>query len=336
MTFQNLIQEIDAGKFAPVYYLYGVEDYFIDRVVGKLEEKVLNPSEAAFNKEVYYGRETQLAKVLNACRSFPVMANRRLVLVKEAQQVNKKDWDRLTEYLKAPVPTTTLILAFKGKNAGLPKAVMKEKHPSVVEYHAKKLYENDIQQWAATLLQEKGVEAEPGIPAILTANLGTNISLIDNELDKMLIYLQATKQQVLKKDFVFEMINVDKEFNVFELIQALSTKNRYRAQMIIDRLTQNTKINPAVLTLSALFRFFDNLALVHSYQLRDPNSIKHQLKVNYYAAKDYAAAKEKYSIGQTYRNIRLIQEADQAMKGIVATQMGQRHVLKTLVWELVR
>ncbi|MEM9721555.1 MAG: DNA polymerase III subunit delta, partial [Bacteroidota bacterium] len=313
MTFQNLIQQIDSGNFAPLYYLHGVEGYFIDKVVAKLEEKVLSPSEAAFNKEVYYGSETQLAKVLNACQSFPVMANRRLILVKEAQQVSKKEWDRLSSYLKAPIPTSTLVIAFKGKNAGLPKAIAAGKHPSVVEYHAKKLYENDIQKWVSTLLQEKGVESEPGIPAILTSNLGTNISLIDNELDKMLIYLKATNQQVLRKDFVFEMINVDKEFNVFELIQALSIKNRYRAHMIIDRLTQNTKINPPVLTLSALFRFFDNLALVHSHKLRDPNSIKHQLKVNYYAARDYSAAKEKYSLGQTYRNIRLIQEADQAL-----------------------
>ena len=336
MTFQQIQQQIEGGKFAPVYYLHGVEGYFIDKLVGLLEEKVLNPSEEAFNKEVFYGNSIQLAKVINSCKSFPMMANHRLVMLKEAQQVQKKEWDRLVDYVKAPSASTVLVLAFKGRNTGLSKSCEKALSSACVNYHAKKLYENDIQKWVQTMMQEKAIEADPGIPAILTSNLGTNISLIENELDKMLIYLKATGQSQLRKDFVFDMINVDKEFNVFELIQALSQKNRYRAHLIIDRLTQNAKINPPVLTLNALFRFFDHLALVHTYKLRDPNAIKHQLKVNYYAAKDYAAAKEKYSLGQTYRNIRLIQETDQALKGLISTQMGDRHLLKTLVWELVR
>ena len=336
MTFQQIQQQVKEGKFAPLYYLHGEEGYFIDKLVNLLEEKVLNPSEAAFNKEVFYGNATQMAKVLNACKSFPVMANQRLVLIKEAQQIGKKEWDRLAEYVKAPTTSTVLVIAFKGRGNSLPKSLVSSMSRACVNYHAKKLYDNDIQQWITSFLQEKNIQSDPGIPTILTTNLGTHISLIENELNKMLIYLQATGKNQLTKDFVFEMINVDKEFNVFELIQALSHKNRYRAHLIIDRLTQNAKINPPVLTLNALFRFFDHLAMVHTYKLRDPNAIKHQLKVNYYAAKDYAFAREKYTLGQTYRNIRLIQEADQAIKGLISTQMGDRHLLKTLVWELIR
>jgi len=335
MKYQEILSQVKSGEFAPVYYLHGEEDYFTDKLVGLLEQNVLSESEVAFNKEVFYGSETQLARVLNACQSFPVMATRRLVIVKEAQQVNKKEWDRLGIYLQQPVSSTVLVIAFKGKNNGLSKALTKKMASSCVDFFAKKLYERDVQQWIESQLQERSLQYDPGIPMILTTNLGINLGLIENELNKIWIYLQATQQHTLTKEMVFSMINVDKDFNVFELIHALSLKDVYRSHLIIDRLTQNTKLNPAVLTISNLFRFYHNLAIVHTQNLREPNSIKHQLQVNYFAAKDYAQARQHYPLTKVYQNIRSVQEADQLLKGIVSTQMDDRHILKTLVYQLL-
>jgi len=335
MQYKELRQQITEGKFAPVYYLHGEETYLIDKIVELLEAHVLTESEAAFNKEAFYGAEATISKVLNACQSFPVMAQKRLVLLKEAHQVNKKEWERIRSYLEQPVPSTVLVMAFKGKNTGLPKAVVSNMAQQVVNFFAKKLYERDVQQWIEESLREQQIKYDPGIPLVLTTNLGINLHLIENELNKMLIYLKATRQQGLSKDFVFEMINIDKEFNVFELINALSNKESYRVHLIMDRLTQNVKLNPPVLTIGNLFRFYHNLALVHTFNLRDPNSIKHQLNVNYFAAKDYAAARQHYPLQKVYRNIQHVHEADQSIKGLIPTQMDQRHVLKTLAWKLL-
>lgn len=338
MNYQQLYQEIQKGKIAPVYYLHGEETYFIDKIVGLLDEegRILSESERSFNREVFYGPDTQASKVVSSCRSFPIMAERRLVILKESHRMGKGEWTKLAEYVKQPVPSTVLIIVFKDRKVGLPKAATTALQKTGVDFHAKKLYERDIQQWISLHVKSQGYDMDPGIPAILTTNLGTNIPHIENEITKMFISLQASKQTKLSQDFVYEMINVDKEFNVFELINALSKRNGYRAHMIIDRLTQNVRINPPVLTLNNLFRFFHQVALVHRHQLRDPNSIKHQLKVNYYQAQDYAAASKSYSRAQTYRNIGFIQQADLQLKGMIPTNTDSRHLLKTLVWQLLR
>ena len=338
MTYQQLHQEIQQGKIVPVYYLHGEETWFIDKIVAILDEegRILTAAEQAFNREVFYGPETQVNKVIGSCRSFPVMAERRLVILKEAHRMGKSDLEKLADYVRNPVPSTVLVLIFKDRKAGLPKAAVTALQKQGVDFHSKKLYERDIQQWISSHVKTAGYEMDPGIPAILTTNLGTNIPLIENELTKMFISLQATKQKQLTQPFVYEMINVDKEFNVFELINALSQRNGYRAHMIIDRLTQNVRIHPPVLTLNNLFRFFHQVALVHRHKLKDTNSIKHQLQVNYYQAQDYAAASRNYSLGQTYRNIGYIHQADLQLKGMIPTHTDARHLLKTLVWQLLR
>lgn len=336
MTFKQILQAISQKQFAPVYYLHGEETYFIDKLTQALSEGVVSPAEAAFNKSVFYGPDTNASQIITACRSFPVMATHRLTIVKEAQRLSKQELEKLAAYVEQPVPSTVLVLAFKGRNAGLPKKAATAAAKHGVAFHAKKMYERDVLHWLEGYLQESELETEPGIAPILVANLGLNIPLIENELEKMFIYLKATRQKRLTKDFVYEMINVDKEFNVFELIHALSEKQNFRAHLIIDRLTQNSKLNPGILIISNLFRFFHNIALVHSLRLRDVNAIKNQLNVHYYAAKEYSAASRRYSLAATYRNIRHIQQVDLMLKGMIPTHMSERHILKTLVFQLLQ
>lgn len=338
MTYLQVLQKIKAKDFAPVYYLHGEEGYFIDKIVNALDEDgaVLTASEAAFNRELFYGPETKASSVLNACQSFPVMANRRLILLKEAHRMAKPEIEKLVGYLKRPVPSSVLVLVFKDRRVGLPKAGSEAIKKVGVDFHAKKLYERDIQQWVEGYLKDSGFSVEPGIASILVEHLGTNLNLIENELDKMFIQLKVNKQNKLTKEFVFRMIDIDKEFNVFELIRALGEKKVYKCHMIIDRMSQNAKINPPTVIVSGLFRFFHQVALVHRNKLRDPNSIKHQLGVNYFQAKDYATASQRYNKAQVYRNIGFLQEADLMIKGQIPSLMDHRHMLKTLVWKLLQ
>ncbi|MEO1413952.1 MAG: DNA polymerase III subunit delta [Bacteroidota bacterium] len=338
MAFQEIIQNIGAQKFAPVYYLHGEETFFIDKIVEALDEKgaVLQPGEDAFNRTLMYGPETSASQLVNACRSFPVMAQRRLVILKEAHRMPKNEIEKLVPYFSQPVPSTVLVMAFKDRRVGLPKAAITAlgKHGGV-DLHAKKLYDRDVTQWVERILKTSGLKSEPGIAEILVTNLGLNLNLIENELEKMWVFLKATGQDTLTKAFVFEMINVDKEFNVFELIGALSHRKVFQAHMIIDRLTQNTKIHAPTLVVSNLFRFFHYVALVHRHQLRDPNSIKHKLGVNYFQARDYARASSLYPLGIVYRNLGYIEEVDRTLKGLIPTHTSERHLLKTLVWRLL-
>lgn len=334
-TFDQIVQQVRSRQFAPLYYLHGEEEYFIDKLVGIFQDQVLAPADNAFNREIFFGADATAAKILNACKSFPVFATLRLVIVKEAQRLNKKELEKLVPYLQQPVKSSLLVLAFKGKAVGLPKEGEKAVKQNGEDFESKKLYENDIQQWVEIHLKEIGFQYDPGIPDVLTAQLGLNISLIENEIEKMAIYLRAMGIPKLSKDFVYDMINLDREFNVFELIHALSERNIFRSNLIIDRLTQNTKLNPPTVLLSNLYRFFHQLSLVHSYKLRDPNAIKNQLKVNYYAAKDFVEASRHYPAGVSLRNIQYIQETDLQLKGITSTDLPDRHLLKTLIWKLM-
>lgn len=337
MTFDQISKQIQQGKYAPIYYLHGPEGYFIDKLVNALDAEgaVLQSGEASFNREVFFGPDTTASKVLNACRSFPMMAQRRLIILKEAHRMNKDEVKKLVSYLKDPVASTVFVMVFKDPRVGVPKAGVEAIKTKGIDFHAKKMYERDVNRWLQGFIQQSGFEADGSIPGILTTNLGTNLNLIENELDKMFIYLKATKQTALKQDFVYQMINVDKQFNVFELVHALGGRQRYKAHMIIDRLTQNAKINPPVLIVGNLFRFFHMVALVHRHQLRDVNAIKNKLGVNYYQAQDYAAAARNYNRAQVYRNIGHIEQVDLSIKGQMPTNLSARHLLKTLVWQLL-
>lgn len=337
MSFHAILKDIQAGKFVPVYYLHGEESFLIEKLAEALDTEgaVLTASEAAFNREVFYGPETNASQVVNACRSFPVMAHRRLIVVKEAQRMNSKELEKLTPYLKQPVPSSILVMTFKDRRAGLPKAAATAVNKTGLDFHAKKLYDRDVQQWVDRLIQEAGYTTDPPVSGVLVDNLGLNLNLIENELQKMFIYLKATQQTHLKQEFVYQMINVDKEFNAFELVSALSQKQSYRCHLIVERLTQNEKVNPPTLIVSALFRFFHNVALVHRHQLRDPNSVKHQLKVNYFQAKDCISATRYYPLAKVYRNLGLIEAADLRLKGQVPSDLPNAHTLKTLVWQLL-
>ncbi|TAE51919.1 MAG: DNA polymerase III subunit delta [Bacteroidetes bacterium] len=336
-SYTQIMQDIRKGKFAPVYYLFGEEGFFIDKIAEALEAEgaVLQAGEADFNRALMYGPDTTAARIVSECRSFPVMAARRLVIVKEAHRLPKGEAEKLAGYIKQPAGSTVLALLFKDRKAGLPKAAADAADKIGVSFQSKKMYDSDVQKWADEYLRESGFEAEAGIGAALVSNLGPNLNLIENELEKIFINLRAEGKTKLALSFVYQMINVDKEFNVFELIHALSERQTARAHMITDRLTQNVKINPPVLILSGLFQFFHNVALVHRGQFKDPNSIKNALGVNYYQARDYAAAGQKYSPTQTFRNLTYIQEADLMLKGATPTLMDESHILKTLVWKML-
>jgi DNA polymerase-3 subunit delta len=333
---QQIKSQIEKKQFAPVYYLHGEESYFLDQIAGLLDKAVLQPHETSFNKEVFVGAEAKASSVINACRSFPMMAERRLVILKEAHRMAKPEMEKVAKYLEEPVPTTVLVVVAKGIKGGAGKASLKKmKAKGGIEFLSKKMWDRDVKNWLVGHIKEQGFTASHDIPEILVTNLGTNLGHLSNELEKMFLYLRANGQNQLNKDFVFDQINVDKDFNVFELIQALSTRNVKRSHLIIDQMTKNSKINPPVLIVGGLYRFFHTIALVYGEKVSDPNTAKTKLGLNYSQARDALHGKQNFPLAVVYRNIGFVQEADLMVKGQISTQMDADHILKTLVWKLL-
>lgn len=334
--FAPIRKQISQGQFAPIYYLHGSETWFLDVLTKSIESHALQPAEEAFNKEVFFGADATANSILTACRSFPMMATRRLVLLKEAHRLSKGDWDKISAYFAQPVASTVFVVINKSDKGGANKKAQEAiKKAGGVIFQSKKLYERDVKAWIGSYLQEKGVQVEPQVPDILVTNLGTQVGHIANELDKMLIPMQAQGTQLLTQAAVFEAIDIDKEFNVFELIAALGMRQIGKCHMIAERLTQNEKTNPPVLIVGGLFRYFDQIAKVYASGLNDANAIKQNLGMNFFQARDALNGRRNYSLGAVYQNITYIQEADLQIKGQIASQMSNRHVLKTLVWKLL-
>jgi DNA polymerase-3 subunit delta len=334
--FQSIKNDIQQKAFKPVYYFHGEESYFLDQLSHLIEAQALEPHETDFNKEVFYGADAKASQVLSACRSFPMMAERRLVMLKEAQRFPKPEMEKLVSYLKQPSPTTVFVMVFKGKKGSLPKAgVSALKKAGGVNFYSKKMWDRDVKAWLHLHLKELSLEADPEIPEIMVTNLGTNLGHLANEIEKMHVYLQASKQPRLSKEFVFEQIDIDKDFNVFELISALAQRRVKQAHLIIDRMSQNSKSNPPVMIVGGLFRFFDQVAQVYSQKVTDLNTARSQLGFNYGQARDAIEGRRNYSLGLVYRNIGFIQDADLMIKGQIPTRMSQQHILKTLVWQIL-
>lgn len=334
MEFEVLKREIQAGKFAPLYYFFGEESYFLDKLTGLLESKVLNPGEETFNKAVIYGNEAKAGRLMGELRSFPMMAEHRLVLLKEAQQMNKAELEKLVPYLKQPLQSTVFVIVFKGKKMdGRSKAFKAIKENGVI-FESKSLYENQVSNWIGKFLKERDYTLEPSALQVLVAYLGNNLSLIESELEKIFIYLGPETKHI-PLPVVYEMINVDKDFNVFELINALGVRDHSKSHFIINQMMKNVKDHPPILVVFQLFKFYQRLALLQSKKLARVDDIGRFLRIHKFIAGQYATALRNYNARDLQRNLVAVLEADLFLKGVHSTHMSGEHVMKTLVYKLL-
>jgi DNA polymerase-3 subunit delta len=335
MEFEKLKKDIETQRFAPIYYLGGTEPYYVDKLSKLLEEKVLNPGEEAFNKSVLYGADAKGSRLLGELRSFPMMANRRLVILKEAQSLGKGEWDVLQTYLENPVNSTVFVMTFKGKDLDARTKTYKSIEKNGVVFKSKALYDNQIPAWLQDYCLTKGYQLAPEAQRILATYLGTNLALIESELEKIFLYMAGDNNRRISQEIVFEMINVDKEFNVFELMNSLGARDHAKSHWIINHMMRNVKENPPVLIVFQLFQFFSKLLRCHSRKLTKEQDIAAELKIHPFVAKQYVEAVRSYSSRDLYRNLTFILEADLFLKGVQSTHMSDEHVMKTLIYKLL-
>lgn len=336
MTFKLIRETIQKGKFAPVYALHGTEPYFIDQLTDLIESKVVDPGMKSFNQEILYGAEATAGRLNSALRSFPVMSNYRLVILKEAQKMKAKEWEGILAYLANPLSSTVFVIAHKEKKfdsrTKLGKLLTTGK--GFIAFESKPVYENQLPDVVRDMLERHGIEADPDCYDLFLECYGTNISLIEKEIEKLTIQLNFLKQKKLTRKFMYEYVNIDREFNVFELQNALGSHNFYKSWQIMDSMMQNAKDNPPVVVLSNLFSFFNKLAVCKYAGASNENDIAQVLGIKPFMARDYKPALRHYSMTKIKDNLVQIAEADLVLKGITQSRLDKEFFMRNLIQKL--
>ena len=321
MTAPEILKDLKNRKYKPIYLLHGEEPYFIDQVSNYIEHKLLSEAERGFNQTVVYGKDTDVMTVLNAAKRYPMMADYQVVMVKEAQDMkwgkeddDKKGIDPLLAYLEKPLPSTILVFCYKYAKFDKRKKSYKaiDKHGLVFE--SAELYDNKIPGWIDTFVGEKGYKISPQASALLAEYLGNDLSKVANELEKLMLNVNAG-QEITPKE-IQDNIGISKEYNIFELQTALSRKDVVKVNRIINYFEANPKANPLVVVLGTLNNYFSKVLKFHYADDKSPQGLARTLGVSPYFVKDYETAGRMYNYGKTMQVIGLLREYDLKSKGV--------------------
>jgi DNA polymerase-3 subunit delta len=331
--FEEIKKNIPAKKFAPVYLLQGEEAYFIDQLTDLLIEHVLDDSERDFNQTIFYGGDTDVASVINACKRFPMMSERQLIVVKEAQ--NMKNIDDLAFYVKQPLHSTVLVINVKHGKLDGRKKLSGEIAKAGILFESKKLYENQIPAFITSYLRERNVKIDPKSSLLLTDYLGTDLSKLTNELGKLIISLPE-KNAEITSELIEKNIGISKDYNNFELQKAIAAKDILKANRIALYFEHNPKNNPLVVTLTVLFNFFSNLMICHYEKDKSETHLMSALGFRFsIQIYDYTRALKNYPASKTMRVISLIREFDARSKGVNNSSLTDGMLLKELIYKII-
>ena len=324
----KIVNDIKGGHIKPIYFLMGEEPYYIDKLSDYIEQNVLTEDEKGFNQTVLYGRDVSIEDIISASKRYPMMAERQVIIVKEAQDLTKTI-DKLESYAENPMPSTVLVICYKYKTLDKRKKVTKllDKHGLV--YESKKLYENQVGEWIKRVLQGKNYTIEPKAAAMLVEFLGTDLGKINNELEKLQIILP--KGTTISAKHIEENIGFSKDYNVFELRKAIGDRNQLKAYQIAQYFADNPKDNPMVVTTSLVFGFFVNLLQYHGLKDKSPKNVAAVLKVNPYFLKDYDIALRNYPMKKVSAIVAKLRDIDVKSKGVGANNLPNHDLLKEML-----
>lgn len=324
----KIVNDIKGGKIKPIYFLMGEEPYYIDKLADFIEQNVLTEEEKGFNQTVLYGRDVSMEDIISTAKRYPMMAERQVVIIKEAQDLTKTI-DKLESYAENPMPSTVLVFCYKYKTLDKRKKVTKFIDKNGLVYESKKLYENQVGEWIKRVLQGKSFTIEPKANAMLVEFLGTDLSKINNELEKLAIVLP--KNTTITAKHIEENIGFSKDFNVFELRKAIGDRNQMKAYQIAQYFADNPKDNPMVVTTSLVFSFFVNLLQYHGLKDRNPKNVATVLKVNPYFLKDYDVALKNYPMKKVSAIVGKLRDIDVKSKGVGANALPNSDLLKEML-----
>ncbi|WP_282073825.1 DNA polymerase III subunit delta [Polaribacter atrinae] len=328
---RNIVSDIKKGNIKPIYFLMGDEPYYIDKISDYIEDNILDEAEKGFNQQVMYGRDATIEDIVSSAKRFPMMAERQVIIVKEAQDLSR-NIEKLVSYAENPQPTTVLVFNYKYKKLDKRKKLHKVIAKTGLVYESKKLYENQVSDWIRRVLSGKKYQIEPKATQMLVEFLGTDLSKISNELDKLMLILP--KETIISDKHIEDNIGISKDFNNFELRNAAGGKDIVKANRIINYFAENPKNNPLVMTISLLNSFFTQLLLFHGLKDKSKGAVAKSLGVSPYFVDEYFLAAKNYPMRKVAQVIAFLRDADVKSKGVGASQ-SQKDILKELLFKIL-
>jgi DNA polymerase-3 subunit delta len=332
MPHKQIIKDIQEGKVAPVYLIGGEEAYFVDEISEAIENDIIDESERSFNMDIFYGMESDLATIVSIAKQYPMMAERRLVIIKEAHKI--KDLEILDNYILNPVESTTLLIAMKGKNFDSRKnAYNPKKNPHIVLFNGKKIADYKLSPWVMDYCKKEGYQIDAIRAQVLIDHLGNDISKLVNELGKL--FINKKKGEAITAEDIENKIGISKDFTVFELQKAIGMKDIKRANQIILYYAENLKTHPFPVLAINLFNYFNRLMIYYYCNDKSDSNLAKELGVNPYFVNEYRVAAKNYPAMKVLSNISTIREYDMKSKGWMVGENDHGQWMKEMLFKLM-
>ena len=340
MNVNDILKDIKARKFKPVYLLHGDEAYYIDKITDYIEKNALSDAERSFNQTIVYGKDTDIMTILNAAKRFPMMSDYQVVIVKEAQDLkygkddDKKGMDPFLSYLENPSLSTILVLCHKYGKFDKRKKTYKAIEKRGLIFESAEIYESKVPAWVEEFVREKNYRIHARAAAVLAEYLGNDLSKVANELEKLM--LNVSSSQEISVDDIHNNIGISKEYNVFELQAAVARKDAFKVNQIINYFAANPKSNPMPLVLGALNTYFTKVLKYHYAKDKSPQGLAKELGVNPYFVKDYEVAGKNFNKVKTFSVISYLREFDLKTKGVDSTgNISDGELMKELFFKII-
>ncbi len=331
-TYPEIISQLKNKQYKPVYLLFGLEPFFIDKITDFIANNVLTEAEKGFNQTIFYGRDAQVGAIIETAKRYPMMSDKQVVIVREAQDL--KQIDALEDYMVNPVDSTILVFAFKYKKPDGRKKVFKQMKKVGIAFESKPIYDNQMQKWIEEYIHTHHRTITPKAAMLIGEYIGTNLSLASNEINKL--FITAKENSTIDENMVSDVIGINKDFNNFEFQRALGMKDAKKAMQIAIYFGNHQKEHPLVVVLGILGKYFSNLVLMYFNPKASRDQLAKMLGVNPYFVEEYFTAKSKHSAAGAVKAIELIREYDLKSKGVNSGQVPPGELLKELVVKILR
>ncbi len=332
MDYLTLLENLKKGIYHPIYLLQGEEPYYIDEISNFIENNVLPEAERGFNQTVFYGKDSNVLTIAESCMRFPMMANRQVIIVKEAQSLAKLE--TLVSYTEKPLASTILVLDYKYKTLDSRTKLVKSIKKNGVIFTSKKVRDYQLPKWIDGYLENHNFKITPQAAQILTAYLGTELGKVAKELDKLIIAIKDTDK--ITPEHIEKNIGISKDYNIFELQNALGKKNALKSNQIINYFAANEKAHPFQPLLAMLYKYFSSLFKYHFLTNKSEQYVASQIGVHPYFVKEYAAASRNYSPTKLFEIIGILREYDMKSKGFGASGLvSSGELQKEMVYKIL-
>ena len=333
VTYEEIARDLKNRNYKPIYYLMGEESYYIDKISEYISQTVLTDEEKEFNLTVMYGADTDIANIINAAKRYPMMSEYQVVIVKEAQNV--KDMESLVYYVQKPLPSTILVICHKHGTLDKRKKLAATIEKVGVLFESKKIKDTQLSGFITSFLKRKSVDIEPKAAEMMAEFVGTDLSRMAGELEKLVLTLPAGQMRITPEQ-IERNIGISKDYNNFELKNAIIARDVLKANKIIKYFDENPKTNPIQATLSVLFNFFSNLMLVYYAPDKSEQGIASMLGLkNIWQAKEYLAAARVFSGVKVMQIIGEIRYCDAQSKGVDNVSLKDGDLLRELIFKIL-